>query len=295
MVQRRAFSLLLVSLLLVAPLTAAADTIELVNGDKLTGDVIERTAESVLLEHPVLGRVEIPVAQIKPPEAPNQGLFGTSFLAGWTRTFQLGVSGAQGNTKNNDVLAALDMGYEDEHKRWAFDAVYRFGAADGETTKHDAFTQLRRDWLLTDSRWFFFTIGRFDYDEFKTWSYRLNGSGGVGYELWKGERFELQGLFGPSLTKEFAEDDFFVEALVGLAAIWKISEDQSLSLSNTIYPALNDPGEFRNVSALAWKWKLVEDPGLSLNAGVDNEYQSDVESGFKHDDVKYSTSIGIDF
>jgi len=39
----------------------------------------------------------------------------------------------------------------------------------------------------------------------------------------------------------------------------------------------------------------VEDPGLSLLAGVDNEYQSAVESGFKHYDLKYNTSIGIDF
>jgi hypothetical protein len=39
----------------------------------------------------------------------------------------------------------------------------------------------------------------------------------------------------------------------------------------------------------------MEDPGLSLIAGVDNEYESSVESGLKHYDVKYSTSIGIDF
>jgi hypothetical protein len=283
------------SLLLFAPLAAAAESIDLVNGDKLSGNVIEQNAERVVLEHPVLGRVEIPVEQIKPPKAPKRGLFGTSFLAGWTRTFQLGVSGAQGNTKNNDVLAALDLAYEDEQRRWDFDAAYRFGAADGETTQHDALAQLRRDWLLAGSRWFFFGIGRFDYDQFKTWTYRLNGSGGIGYQFLKSERFELRGLFGPSLTKQFNESDFFVEALVGLEGLWKISKHHSLSLSNTIYPALNDIGEFRNLSALAWKWKLMEEPGLSLIAGVDNEYESSVASGLKHNDVKYSTSLGIDF
>ena len=290
MLRRLAFSLLLF-----APLAAAADTIELVNGDKLSGNVIEQTAERVVLEHPVLGRVEIPVEQIEPPKAPNGGLFGTSFLAGWTRTFQLGVSGAQGNTENSDVLAALDMGYEDEHKRWAFDAAYRFGKADGETTQHDAFAQLRRDWLLEGSPWFVFALGRFDYDQFKSWTYRVSASPGIGYQFVKSERFELQGLLGPSITKQFDENDFFVEALVGLEGIWKISKDHSVSLSNTIYPALNDLGEFRNLSTLAWKWKLMEDPGLSLIAGVDNEYQSQIESGFKHNDLKYSTSIGIDF
>lgn len=281
-------------LLALAP-AAVADTIELTNGDKVSGEVLEQTAERIVIEHPVFGRLEIPADRIQPPEAPNGGLFGTSFLAGWTRTFQLGVSGAKGNTRNNDVLAALDLDYEDDERRWAFDAAYRFGAADGETNKHDAFTQLRRDWLLPGSRWFFFGIGRFDYDQFKSWRTRLNGSGGVGYQFVKGERFELQGLFGPSVTKEFNEDDFFVEALVGLEALWKIAPGHTLGLSNTIFPALNDLGEFRNLSSLAWKWKLMEDPGLSLVAAVDNEYESKVESGLKHYDVKYSTSIGIDF
>ena len=82
---------------------------------------------------------------------------------------------------------------------------------------------------------------------------------------------------------------------MGLDALWTISSDHSLGLSNTIYPALNDLGEFRNVSTFSWKWKLMEDPGLSLIAGVNNEYESSVESGLKHNDVKYSTSIGIDF
>jgi hypothetical protein len=286
---------LLFPLLLLAPLAAFADTIELQNGDKLSGDLVERSAERVVLDHPVLGRVEIPVEQIKPPEAPNRGLFGSSFLAGWTRTFALGVSGAQGNSKNNNVLASLDLDYEDEDKRWSFDSAYRFGADDGETTDHNAYALLHRDWLLRESRWFFFANTRFDYDRFKTWTYRANGSGGIGYQFVKGELFELKGLFGPSLTKQWSESDFFVEALVGLDALWKISKDHSLRLTNTIYPALNDLGEFRNLSTLAWKWKLMEDPGLSLIAGVDNEYESSVESGIKHNDVKYSTSIGIDF
>jgi hypothetical protein len=282
-------------LILLASQAASADTIDLVNGDKLSGDVIEQTPEHVVLDHPVLGRVEIPAEQIKPPKAPSKGLFGTSFLAGWTRSFQLGVSGAQGNTRTNDVLAALDLDYEDEDKRWTFDAAYRFGRADGETNEHDAFALLRRDWLLRDSRWFFFADGRFDYDQFKSWTYRVNSSGGIGYEFLKGERFDLKGRVGPSLTKQFAENDFYVEALVGIEALWKISKDHSLFFSNTIYPALNDLGEFRNLSALAWKWKLMEEPGLSLIAGVDNEYESSVESGLKHYDVKYSTSLGIDF
>lgn len=286
--------LIALALPLLVALAAAADTIELVNGDKLSGAVLETSAERVVLDHPVLGRVEIPVEQIK-PKRESHGLFGTSFLEGWKRSFQLGVSGAQGNTRKNDVLAALDLAYEDDHKRWAFGAAYRFGSADGETTENDAFAQLRRDWLFPDSPWFLYGLARFDYDQFESWTYRVSGSPGIGYQFVKSEEWDVRGLVGPSVTKEFQEDDFFVEALVGLEALWKISKDHSVSFSNTIYPALNDLGEFRNLTSLVWKWKLMEDPALSLLAGVTNEYQSKVDSGFKHDDVKYSTSLGIDF
>ena len=71
---------------------AQTETIELSNGDKVTGAVVERTNEKIVLTHDLFGRIEIPLAEVKPPEPPNPGLFGTGFLAGWTRTFSLGVS-----------------------------------------------------------------------------------------------------------------------------------------------------------------------------------------------------------
>ena len=143
-------------------------------------------------------------------------------------------------------LALLAPAAGAETRRWAFDAAYRFGAAEGATTRNDAFAELR-------------------------------------------------GLLGPSLTKEFQEDQFFVEALVGLEAIWKLSKNHSISFTHRFFPALNDLGEYRNLSSFAWKWKLLDEPRLSLIAGVGNEYESSVESGRKHDDLRYTTALGIDF
>jgi hypothetical protein len=49
------------------------------------------------------------------------------------------------------------------------------------------------------------------------------------------------------------------------------------------------------VSDLRWRWNLAAKPALSLNAGVENEYQSDVAPGRKNNDLKYYTSVGLDF
>ena len=90
----------LVLLLLVAlalPAAARAETIELVTGDKLEGvTILEQNAERWIVEHPLLGRVEIPVDQIKPPNKRSRGLFGTSLLAGWSRSISAGFSGSSG-------------------------------------------------------------------------------------------------------------------------------------------------------------------------------------------------------
>jgi hypothetical protein len=98
---------------LAPPAPAETATFELGNGDKVSGTVVEQDDERIVLEHDVFGRIEIPVAQLKPAEPPNPGLFGTSFLTGWKRTLSLGVSGQEGNSKTTDIVAALDADFED--------------------------------------------------------------------------------------------------------------------------------------------------------------------------------------
>lgn len=291
---RRVLPSLLVLLLPVAA-PAATETIELGNGDKVTGAVVERTDETIVMDHPVFGRIEIPVAEVKLPEPPNPGLFGTGFLAGWTRTFNLGVSGQEGNSKTTDVHVGLDAKAEDDQRRWAFHSEYNLSLADGSTTTNNAMASLGRDWLFPDSRWFLFTLGRLDFDDFRTWQLRLQGEAGVGYEFIRRETFELRGRTGPSVAQEWNENQFRAEWLVGPEFVWKLSDRQQIEASNFFYYSFTPWAEFRNLSNLGWKWNIADDPALSLTAGLENEYQSDVESGVKKNDLKYYTAVGIDF
>lgn len=293
----RALSTLAAGALLLAPASARAEseTFELANGDKVTGEVVEQTDEKIVLAHAVLGRIEIPRAEVKQPEPPNPGLFGTGFLAGWTRTFSLGFSGQQGNSDTADIVAALDGDFEDESRRWAFDARYNFSASEGSTTQDNAMTSLARDWLFAESRWFTFARGRFDYDDFRTWKFRIQGDGGVGYEFIRRETFELRGRTGPSVVQEWSQDQFRAEWLAGPELVWTPTDTQRLIASNFFYYAFTPSTEYRNVSSFRWRWNLTEDPSLNLEAGVENEYQSDVAPGSKNNDLKYWTALGLNF
>ena len=164
---------LMILLLIPASALAQIETIELENGDKVTGTIVEQTDEKIVLSHGVFGRIEIPLAEVKQEEPPNPGVFGTGFLAGWTRTFSFGLSGQQGDSETTDLTSAFDADFEDDTRRWAFDARYNFSAADGSPTQNNAMTSLERDFLFADSPWFAFARGRFDYDQFRTWRFRL--------------------------------------------------------------------------------------------------------------------------
>ena len=285
------------TILLLIPVSAMAqtETIELENGDKVTGTIVERTDEKIVLTHDVLGRIEIPLAEVKPEEPPDPGLFGVGFLAGWTRTVSLGISGQQSNINTTKIISALDADFKDDTRRWAFDARYNFSASDGDTTQNNAMTALERDFLFADSSWFAFARGRFDYDQLRSWRFRLQGEGGFGYEFITRETFELRGRTGPSIAQEWNANQFRAEWMVGPAFLWKLTGTQKLEASNYFYYAFTPSAEYRNVSDLHWQWNLVEKPALSLKAGLVNEYQSDVAPGSEKNDLKYYTSVGLDF
>lgn len=280
-----------------APDAAVAETstVELRKGDRVSGEVLERSDDRIVLQHEILGRIEIPTADVEPPAPPNPGLFGSGLLASWKRTFSLGFSGQQGDSETNDLSVALDGDFEDAKQRWSFDARYNFSVSDGEKTKNNAMLGLGHDGLFDGSPWFAFARGRFDYDEFRTFELRAQAEGGVGYAFVERDDFTLRARTGPSVAKEWSADEFRAEWLLGPELVWQFTPSQRLEASSFFYYAFTPWGEFRNISALEWAWTLTESPVLSLRAGLANEYQSDVASSSEHNDLKYHTALGIDF
>ena len=275
---------------------AGAETYELKNGDKISGEVVSLDDERIVLEHSVFGQVEIPLTEVAPAKGPRPGLFGTPLLAGWTRTFMLGVNGERGESETADVLAALDLDYKDDSLRWKVDGRYTFSSAETETTKHNALFEVTRARSFEDSRWFWLANGRWDWDEFRSWDHRLTLIAGLGYELVQHENFTLRLAAGPAITREFGgTDSWLYEAMVGAEAEWKLAENHTIEVSNRFFQAVNEDSPYRNLTDAKWKWQLSDDPGLSLNLGIENEYESDPVPGVEPNDLKYFTSLGIDF
>jgi putative salt-induced outer membrane protein YdiY len=68
-----AFLMLVVLLLAtLAPRPALAEVITLKNNDRLTGEIVEQTEETLTLEHPTIGRIVVPKNDIKPKAVATQ-------------------------------------------------------------------------------------------------------------------------------------------------------------------------------------------------------------------------------
>jgi putative salt-induced outer membrane protein YdiY len=284
---------------------AVADRIELLSGDSVSGTIVERTDSHIVIEHAVLGTLSIPRDQIASmPEPPTadaaaeivEQVEPEPVASKWKSSIDVGMSGSQGNTDNLDFRVAFETLNETDIARWRIDASYNYGETNSEKNKSQATVGVLRDWLMPDSPWLIFAQGRYNYDEFRDWTHRATGHGGVGYEFIKTDTYLLIGRLGAGAAKEWKRTESLrPEGLIGGEFRWNINDAQTLSAHTTLYPALDDFFEFRVVSGVRWTMMLDRARGLALSAGIDNEYESETDPGIKKNDFKFFAGITFKF
>ena len=312
----------IVFLLVITPLTSIADTIILVNGDQLQGTITSQNADSLTFSHSVLGELniarsqvkslvesgsEIAAGQVAPGESEqaepekavaessdtnsDNGLFNSGWLTDWKRKLSVGIFGSAGKSENSKINIGFTADFEDNQERWKHKTSYYRYESEGDLSDHSLTSSLNHDWLLPDSPKFYFAGGHIDFDEFKDWDQRLGINAGIGYEFIETETWRLIGRAGLGVNQTFGgtREETTLEGLLGAEAHWKISDSQSLAITNTLHPNLSDSGEFRNLSSLDWELELDNSYELGLKLGLTNEYDS--LNTDDENDFKYSLSI----
>jgi len=316
-------------LALFAPLLAHAApvTLLLTNGDRLQGDLLERSQQSVTIKHQLLGqmviqtetiaemRTEYPgltlvtpeTAETTDAETPEQtiaeetmavepedaGLLGTGWLADWERRLDVGVSGSAGKTRNQLINLGFTAELATEETRIFSRSRYFRSKSEGDLSDHSFFTSINRDWLIPESQYFRFAGARFDADEFKDWNQRVNANAGVGYEFANSDDFLLLGRTGVGFSQTLGGDrqEFTPEGLIGIESRWRVNDSQKLAFANTVFPSFEDLGDYRNLTTLDWILDLDSRLGVALKVGLQNEYDSATEDGISKNDFKYTLSL----
>jgi hypothetical protein len=215
---------------------------------------------------------------------------------GWSASADLSYNSSSGNTDENSWRVGLNVRRQVERTRLTNDFEYYRKASEGETTDQRASYGIAQDWLNPESRWFRFVQGRYDYDEFESWRQRAAGQGGVGYHLLRRRTLMLDLRPGLGLRKEWGSlnDDVRFEGLLGADLEWKVSGKQTLRLSSALYPVLTDLDDYRSRTSWNWRYALRKE-GMSISylIGVLHEYQSVVDPGKEHVDLRFY--LGFEF
>jgi putative salt-induced outer membrane protein YdiY len=275
----------LLMLLLATP--ALADEIEFENGDKIDVTIIEETEDTLIVEHPQLGRITVPKADLKKPEPPNPGLFGTKFMEGWSRNIGFGFGGASGNSNDASINASLGFNRETKKYRGVFDSGYFYSTQNGVKNTNSFFAGYQHDFLFEESKWFLFGRGRYQYDEFQPWQNRVSASAGVGYDFIQRKKYDLRGEIGmgvawisntftaPTATTPAAfEKEWTPEGMAGISGSWRPFDGHEFTFSVNYFPDVSMWSDYRILSNAAYSIAVSPIDGLSLKFGMTDEYNS---------------------
>jgi putative salt-induced outer membrane protein YdiY len=211
----------------------------------------------------------------------------------WKHEIEAGVNGSSGNSDSLSLHAGYSAAYKDDAHGWKFVSAYDKAETDGVESRNQFFADLLKDWYFQDTPWFAFAQGRYDWDEFKDWDYRLAASAGAGYEFLKSDEWYVVGRLGLGGNKTYgdADEEFTPEAILGLEANWTISERESAAFKTTFFPSLEDSGEYRNITTFDWKMTISDSGNLAMKIGLINEYDSQATAGIDKNDFKYNLSL----
>ena len=305
-----------------------ADEVMLKGGDVIHGKVIEQNDEGVLLEHEDLGQIKIastriasilvapdgttppsdqaesetgppaPRHLIKEPEFDRLKAFSArAKQRGFSSSIDMSLTSETGNTDESSFRVAGKLGREYSNIKLSGDLSYYHKESDGEKTD-DKFTfGLVRDQSFKDSDWFFFMMGRYDYDAFESWRHRVSLHSGPGYKLIQTPDFHMDLRAGPGVRKEWDSNDTDpeFEGITGTSFEWKPTAKQTFSFSTAFYAVFDDFSDNRTRTTFDWDYLLSEEINLSFVLGVLHEYQSVVDPGKDENDTRVHTGIRYKF
>lgn len=307
-----------------AATAARAEVIVLTTGETIKAPIASQNDEQVIVQHPILGQLTVPragIASIAPdpapaevgepaqaavvvpptppaePAEPEAAPPPAGFFDGWSSKLEIGFTFNDGNTENADLLVSFVSVKETETDRWKADTSYFLAFDSGDRTDNKFTAGLLKDWLIPDSKWFYWAKARYDYDEFKSWNQRVAASAGLGYHLIQEDDMTLDLRAGLGAAREFGSNDKNVklEAPLGFDWDWKLTEQQSVGVEGWAYPDLTDLPEARYTLDVFWQVKLDFQKGLAFKLGLFDEYETQVDPGDEHNDIRIYGSLVYEF
>jgi len=153
------------------------------NQDKLSGIIVEEDKDRIILEHGILGRLEIGRESIERISAITPAVPEEKEEKIWTREISAGYTRASGNTESSSASADLRLKRKTERNEFTARAEGYYGSSDKKMDTQRYLGMLR--YALSFGRnlkWYRFYKFEADHDRFANIDYRLVPS--LGYGFW---------------------------------------------------------------------------------------------------------------
>lgn len=273
--------------------------VTLTSGETLKGQLVSMDPSTVVIDHPVLGRMTFQRSQVKevadanPPPPPDPD----SFFKGWSWTFEAGATGATGNTERFGGRIAFGGARESSTMATSLGASYLYGVDDGKKSQDRFELNIRNDWKVTDSRWRVYSRGVLEYDYFQEWDWRVTGVLGLGYELYKTDKTLFLPRFGLAVTREFGGSDnrWIPEANLGFDFTHKFNDAAKFFFTFDSYWSLLDFPDYRLVASTGLEFVLDASTGMIFKVGAEDRYDSTPGADRNRNDLTYFATIGWRF
>jgi putative salt-induced outer membrane protein YdiY len=287
------------------------DIVILKRGDVLRGNISRQTDNQVVLEHPDLGELVINfdriesvnpakiVEEIEQEVVPEKepSLIQQLKDKGWSMTFDFSLNGSYGNTDEQSSRLGFDAKREFDNEIFKFDFSYYNKIKESKVSDNKFSTGFRNQWF-DGPKFYKFLLGRYDYDEFKSWRERASIHAGPGYYLIRNDVVQWSVLAGLGTRKEWGSinDSVKFEGLVGTDFTWGISRRQNFDITYLYYQALNSSeDDYRMWLDFKWRFALDREATIEWLIGGLYEYQSVVNEGDQTYDTRLYTGIQFTF
>ncbi|MCX8157857.1 MAG: DUF481 domain-containing protein [Verrucomicrobiae bacterium] len=287
---------------------------QLKNGDRLSGVVVEETPQRLVLSNAWNPAIAVEVAAIVQRQTPaneaapagtlpvtaalpatNQSSVQPKKPSPWRGDLQVGVDLRRGERDSALYHSRLKLGYVQGRFRSLADLHYAYGKTDGTLNANRVEGSLKTDFDLS-KRIFVYNYLDALFDEVRKIDLRYQVGPGLGYHLLMQTNLVLDLEAGGSYENErrndgSRRDNFSVRLAQTLQ--WQIAEQLRLEESVDFYPRFSPLDDFRVRAELSLRYFFYK--RLSLNLSVLDIYDRTPAAGVSRNDLQLRTTLGVTF
>lgn len=263
-------------------------TIKLSSGDIVKGRLLPAEEEGAfVVSGEMITGVQIQMSNVQAINPPPQ----TTTVSG---SITLGGNRQSGNTDRNALNAAVDAVIKSSKHRFTLGLVANYAEEGGQVTERNTFGRLKYDFFISKQVYGYLN-NEFLYDRFKGLNLRTVVGPGAGYQIWDDDVKSLAletGLAYYNEDRDEGEDESWFAARLAARFVYIFANDIGFSETVTMYPSLENRGEFtlRNEAAvtspIAFGW------AMQLRSIIEHDSDPDLEMIEKTD---YSWILGLNY